>query len=70
MNERIEKLWEMHQRMCEVDNEELYMSWIMCGVPDGTESKDDPILADIAEEDEDYLHICELYKQLIALDGE
>lgn len=59
---RITQLKAMHTLMCEANDESIYMSWAMCGVPD-CPSEDD--FESIALDAEMYNEVFDLFVKLI-----
>ena len=59
---RITQLKAMHTLMCEANDESIYMSWAMCGVPD-CPSEDD--FEGIALDAEMYNEVFDLFVKLI-----
>lgn len=62
---RAQQLEFMHQLMLLANDEELYWRWATL-VPDGATNED---FCDIAEDDEDYNEVCDLFSVLIAKKG-
>lgn len=46
----------------EVGDEDIFMRWLMVGVPDGSTEED---LIEIAEDDDEFLRICNVWNNLI-----
>lgn len=62
MKDRIEQLKHMHELMTLSNDEGIYMTWIMCGVPDCPMEDDFEF---IAEDDERYNETVDLFCKLI-----
>lgn len=62
---RITQLKAMHKLMCNANDEDIYMSWILL-MPDEPTEQD---FVDIAEDDEDYNDCFDLFVRLIAKKG-
>ena len=60
---RIRQLKAMHELMCAANDETIYMSWIICGVPD-CPTEDD--FEYIAEDEESYNECFDLFIKLIS----
>ena len=63
---RIEQLKAMHELMRNANDEGIYMSWIVTGVPDEPSDKD---IEYIAMDDENYNECFDLFINLIKHDG-
>ena len=63
---RVKQLKAMHEVMINANNENIYMSWISCGVPDCPQEDDYEF---IAEDDENYNDIVDLFIELIQRKG-
>lgn len=64
--QRIEQLKHMHELMTLSNDENIYMTWICCGVPDCPMEDDFEF---IAEDDERYNEVFDLFVKLIAKKG-
>ena len=62
-NLRVKQLKAMHSLMCNANDENIYMSWICCGVPDCPQDDD---FEYIAEDDELYNETCDLFIKLVS----
>ena len=62
IKQRIEQLKHMHELMLLANDEEIYMTWIVLGVPDCPEEDDFEF---IAEDDESYNETVDLFCKLI-----
>ena len=60
---RIKQLKLMHELMTLTNDEGIYMTWVTLGVPDCPMEDD---FEYIAEDDDSYNEICELFAKLIA----
>lgn len=63
---RITQLKAMHKLMCNANDEDIYMTWIMTGVPDEPMEED---FEWIAEDDQAYEECFDLFVKLIARKG-
>lgn len=63
---RVAQLKAMHKLMCMANDEEIYMTWIMMGVPDEPQEDD---FEWIAEDDQAYEECFDLFVRLIAKKG-
>ena len=63
---RLTQLKAMHDIMQNANDEEIYMSWIVCGVPDEPSDED---FEYIAMDDESYNETFDLFVKLIKYDG-
>lgn len=63
---RITQLKAMHELMINANDEDIYMRWIITGVPDEPTEGD---FEYIAESDEEYNHCFDLFVKLIAKQG-
>ena len=63
---RVAQLKAMHDGMLNVNDEELYMTWIALGVPDEPTEDD---FEWIAENDESYNECFDLFVELSAMEG-
>ena len=59
---RMSQLKEMHEVMINSNNENIYMTWISCGVPDCPMEDDYEF---IAEDDDNYNEVVDLFVELI-----
>lgn len=62
--ERVKLLKQMNAYIINLGDEEIWMEWIMVGVPDEPCEEDYQY---IAENDKDWIDICELFGQLIGM---
>lgn len=63
---RMSQLKAMHEVMINANDENIYMSWITCGVPDCPSDDDYEF---IAEDDENYNEAVDLFIKLIQRKG-
>ncbi len=63
---RVQQLKAMHELMCNANDEYIYMTWIITGVPDEPSDAD---FEDIALDDELYNECFDLFVELIQSDG-
>lgn len=63
---RMSQLKAMHEVMINANDENIYMSWITCGVPDCPSDDDYEF---IAEDDENYNEAVDLFIKLIQKKG-
>lgn len=63
---RMSQLKAMHEVMINANDENIYMSWITCGVPDCPSDDDYEF---IAEDDENYNEVVDLFIKLIQRKG-
>lgn len=63
---RVKQLKLMHQLMCTTNDEGLYITWVSVGVPDCPQDDDFEL---IAEDNDAYNNICELFTRLVAEKG-
>jgi hypothetical protein len=63
---RIAQLKAMHELMINANDEGIYMTWIICGVPDEPMEED---FEYIAEDDKAYEECFDLFAKLIVRDG-
>lgn len=66
LDARMTQLKAMHDLISECNDENLYMSWIVNGVPDGADMDD---IKGIALDDEIYNECWDLFIKLVAKDG-
>ena len=60
---RADQLKQMHNLICHANDENIYDTWIILGIPDEPQEDD---FYSIAEDDEDYNAICDLFVKLIS----
>lgn len=65
MQERFEYMQIMHKMILSMNNEEAYMTWIYT-VPDMPSDED---LREIAEDDDMFQEVCNLYRRLLEVYG-
>ena len=63
---RIAQLKAMHELMMSANDEDIYMTWIITGVPD---EPDESVFELIAEDDVSYNECFDLFVKLIVCDG-
>ena len=63
---RIKQLKAMHEVMINANDENIYMSWISCGVPDCPREDDYEF---IAEDNEEYNEVIDLFVELVQRKG-
>ena len=66
MEARILQLKAMHEVMLNANDENIYMSWITCGVPDCPSDDDYEF---IAEDDETYNEVVDLFIEFVSKKG-
>lgn len=62
----IEQLKSMHDLMLLANDEEIYATWIVTGIPDEPTEED---FSSIAEDEQSYNEVFDLFVRLIALKG-
>ena len=60
---RIKFLWDFHNYIIELGDEDIYLAWIKEGVPD---EPDDDIMKWIAEDDEQWVDTVKTFSRLTA----
>ena len=60
---RIKFLWDFHNYIIELGDEDIYLAWIEEGVPD---EPDDDIMKWIAEDDEQWIDTVKTFSRLTA----
>lgn len=58
---RAEMLKSLHEIMMNMNNEDAYDEWIVCGVPDGATDED---FTEIAEDKEEWLYMVKLFASI------
>lgn len=60
---RVQFLWDFHEYIIELGDEDIYLAWIEEGVPD---EPDEDILREIAEDDALWLGVVKAFNRLTA----
>lgn len=63
---RVPQLKAMHSFICNANDENITMSWLSLGVPDGADIYD---YISIARDEQMYKDICDLFQRLVAKNG-